>query len=106
MSAGWEGGPSSTQHSSPITHHCEGRIMTAAIDVLEAAPPEVKRYQRQKTTARFVHLGLSLAGLFAATLLGPRLDVFLRGELGDGRWLRLVLIAAVWAVALELLTLP
>lgn len=80
--------------------------MTATIDALEPAPPEVKRYQRQKTTARFLHLGLSLAGLAAATLLGPRLDAFLRGEFGDGRWLRLVLTAAVWAAALELLTLP
>jgi STE24 endopeptidase len=81
--------------------------MTAAVtDVLEPAGPEVKRYQRQKTVARYLHLALSVAGLTAAALLGPRLDALLRDLVGENRWLRLVLTGAVWGVALELLTLP
>jgi STE24 endopeptidase len=81
-------------------------MTAAAADVLEPAPPEVKRYQRHKHAARFVNLGLTLAGLTAAAWLGPHLDAGLRNLVGDDRWLRLMLTGAVWAVALELLTLP
>src|SRR5437667_12160492 len=37
---------------------------------------------------------------------GPRLDQLLRVWLGDDRWIRLVVLAFVYAASLELLTLP
>src|SRR5436309_3019510 len=44
-------------------------------DTLETASPEVKRYQRQKITAKLIALLLDLAGLaLLAMLVGPRLQ--------------------------------
>jgi STE24 endopeptidase len=74
---------------------------------LEATPPEVKRYQRQKLTATVCSVALSLAFLAVTALwAGPRLDQFIRGLVGDDRWLRLIALACVYGVGLELLTLP
>src|SRR5262245_58059951 len=75
--------------------------------LLEPAPPEVKRYQRQKLAARVVALLLSLAGLAGLALwAGPRLEPLLVGLVGESRWLRLVAVAVVTGLALEILTLP
>jgi STE24 endopeptidase len=74
---------------------------------LEPTPPEVKRYQRQKLTARLAGLLLSLAGLAAlALLVGPRLDPLLDATVGSSPWLRLIAVAVVVGLALEVLTLP
>jgi STE24 endopeptidase len=74
---------------------------------LEPASGEVKRYQRLKLTAALLALALSLAALTAMALLGgPLLDDWLRRQVGDGRWLRLVVLAFLYAAGLELLTLP
>src|SRR5437660_859842 len=74
---------------------------------LEPTPPEVKRYQRQKLTAQLCSMLLSL-GLLALMAFwgGPRLDQLLRLWTGDNRWIRLVVLAFVYAASLELLTLP
>lgn len=74
---------------------------------LEQTPPEVKRYQRQKLTGSIVSLVLSLAFLIAMALAGgPRLDDAIRTWTGPSPWLRLVVLAFVYAACLELLTLP
>jgi STE24 endopeptidase len=74
---------------------------------LEPTSPEVKRYQRQKLTARLGAMILSLAVLAVMALWGgPKLDLALRPWLGENRWLRLVGLAFVYAAGLELLTLP
>src|SRR5262249_36129172 len=74
---------------------------------LEPAPPEVKRYQRQKLTAALGNTLLSLGFLAVMALwLGPQLDSWLRSWLGDNPWLRLLAVAAAVGVGLELLTLP
>src|SRR5262245_3751402 len=74
---------------------------------LEPTSPEVKRYQRQKITAGLVNAVLSLAFLAVMALaIGPRLDAWLRGWLGENPWLRLLVVAAVVGVGLEVLTLP
>jgi STE24 endopeptidase len=74
---------------------------------LESTPPEVRRYQRQKLTAHLCSMLVSLA--FIALMAfwgGPRLDQALRLWLGDNRWIRLIVLAFVYAASLELLTLP
>src|SRR5262245_9600902 len=74
---------------------------------LEPTPPEVKRYQRRKLTASLGNLLLSLAFLLVMALaVGPALGEWLRAQFGDGPWLRLLVVAAVVGVGLELLTLP
>ena len=76
------------------------------VDVLEAAPPEVKQYQRLKLTAVVVQLLLTFLFLAITALwLGPLLDQWIRSWV-DGRWLRLIVVAFVYAVGLELLALP
>jgi len=74
---------------------------------LEATPPEVKRYQRQKLTAvmagTILGLGyLAVLGLWLAPGIGKWLDV----QLGGNDWLRLIAMAAVVGVGLEALTFP
>jgi STE24 endopeptidase len=74
---------------------------------LEAAPPEVKRYQRQKLTAvvaaTVIGLGyLAILGLWMAPVLGNWLDV----HLGGNEWLRLIAMAVIVGAGLEALTLP
>lgn len=73
----------------------------------ETTPPEVKRYERQKLTVSVASLLLNLAALAVlAVLVGPRLDGALRPWTGDSSWARLVVLAFLYAVVLELLQLP
>jgi STE24 endopeptidase len=74
---------------------------------LETTPAEVKRYQRQKLTAVLVGTILSLAYLAALGFwLAPVLGKWLELHLGGNDWLRLIAMAAVVGVGLEVLTLP
>jgi STE24 endopeptidase len=74
---------------------------------LESTPAEVKGYQRQKLIASLGSLILSLAFLVVmALLVGPHLDHWLRGAIGENPWLRLIALAFLYAAGLELLTLP
>lgn len=80
--------------------------VTAAAD-LEPTPPEVKQYQRQKLTAGIASLLLNLLVLGVLALLaGPRVSQALELWTGDSRWLRLIVLALVYAACLELLSLP
>jgi STE24 endopeptidase len=81
--------------------------MTDMLTELEHASPEVKHYERLKLTASIVSLVLTLIALALAALwLGPHLDAWLRGIIGDNRWFRLTSIGFVYAAALEILLLP
>jgi STE24 endopeptidase len=74
---------------------------------LEPTSPEVKRYQRQKLTAQLFSMILTLAFLALLALWGgPQLDQVLRPWLGENHWVRLIALAFVYAVSLEVLTLP
>lgn len=74
---------------------------------LEATPPEVKRYQRQKLQASIVGTVLSFVWLALMGLLfGPALGEQYTAWFGDNQWLRLLASALVLGVTLELLTLP
>jgi STE24 endopeptidase len=74
---------------------------------LPETPREVKRYQRRKLVTHLASAALSLAFLLVmAAAGGPALDAWLRDWLGDGPWLRLLAVAGVVGVGLELLTLP
>jgi STE24 endopeptidase len=73
----------------------------------EDTPPEVKRYQRQKLIASIASLVVSLAYLtVAAFWLGPILNRSIEGWIGDNPWLRLVVLAFLYAAGLEILGLP
>ncbi|HYT93971.1 MAG TPA: M48 family metalloprotease [Gemmataceae bacterium] len=77
------------------------------MEELEPTPPEVKRYQRQKLTATLVNALIGLVCLLGLALfLGPPLDRALRAWLGEAPWLRLIAVACVCGVVLELATLP
>jgi STE24 endopeptidase len=81
--------------------------MTTEPTALEPAPPEVKRYERQKLTATIAGAVVSITALaVAALLLGPRVNDAVRQVSGDNDWLRLIGLGFVYASALELLTLP
>jgi STE24 endopeptidase len=85
----------------------EPLVTVPPVPDLEPTSPEVKRYQRQKITAGLINAVLSLAFLAVMALaVGPHLDAWLRGWLGDSPWFRLLLVAAVVGGCLELLTLP
>src|ERR1043166_9292232 len=74
---------------------------------LPETPPEVKRYQRQKLLAHLASAVLSLAFLIVMAVAGsPALAPWLRSWLGDSPWLRLLALAMVLGVGLEVLTLP
>jgi len=74
---------------------------------LEPASPEVKRYQRQKLWSGLASMGLTFVVLgFFALWAAPRLDLWLTGLTGEGRWLRLTAWGFVIAATLEVLTLP
>lgn len=76
-------------------------------DALERAPGHVKRYQRQKLWAE---AGSAIAALVAlillATVVGPVVGEHLRREFGGEMWSKLIAVAAMIAVTLELATLP
>jgi STE24 endopeptidase len=75
--------------------------------VLESTPPDVKRYRHLKLMASIAALVLSLALMaVAAFVFGPSLNDLVRRYLGENRWLRLIVLAFVYAAGLELLTLP
>jgi STE24 endopeptidase len=78
---------------------------------LETAPPEVKRYQRQKLTAGIAALAITLAIIVAGAFwLGLWVDGLVRGFTDrfwpGNRWLHLAGIGFVYAAAVELLLLP
>ena len=70
---------------------------------LDAASPEVKRYQRQKITVLLISASLSLGWMAV-------LGIFLGGQLGElypnEPWQRLLASAGMLAVTLEILTFP
>jgi STE24 endopeptidase len=72
-----------------------------------AASTEVKQYQRRKLIISLYALGLTALFITVMALVGgPALDRAARGLVGTNPWLRLGLLALVYAAALELLTLP
>jgi STE24 endopeptidase len=74
---------------------------------LEPTPPEVKRYQKQKLTAALAKTILSLAFLAVLGIwLGPSLGSWLTDIFGYRDWLRLLIMAAVTGIGMEVLTLP
>src|SRR5947209_16335986 len=74
---------------------------------LDQTSAEVKQYQRQKLIASIASLVLSFMALTALALwAGPRVDHIIRSWLGDNLWLRLIVLAGVYAAVMELLTLP
>jgi STE24 endopeptidase len=78
-----------------------------AIDTLQATPPEVKRYQRLKLTASVASLLISLGFLAIMSLwLGPAVNNEITWLVGQNAWLRLMTLAAIYAVAAELLIFP
>jgi STE24 endopeptidase len=80
---------------------------SAASLPLESTTPEVKRYQRLKLAASIGSLLVSLAFLVIMALGGgPWLNHVVESLVGDNAWLRLIALAFVYAVSLELLTLP
>lgn len=73
----------------------------------QVTPPEVKRYQRYKLVASVASLLLTLLVLLIAGLVaGPALDRGVRDLVGTNRWLRLTVLAFLYAAALEAVTLP
>jgi STE24 endopeptidase len=79
----------------------------APADTREPTSAEVKRYEREKLRATIASLLLTVAALaILALVAGPHLDAWVRQWVGDNRWLRLTLLAFLYAVGLELLTLP
>jgi STE24 endopeptidase len=74
---------------------------------LDTTPAEVKRYQRQKLLATIGSILLNVTILAVLGLLaGPALDRAVRPWTGDNPWLRLVVLAFLYGVALEVPTLP
>src|SRR3974377_1646198 len=70
---------------------------------LEPTPPEVNRYQKQKLTAG---LAKTILGLAYLAVLGIWLGPMLGNWLGEGDWLRLLIMAAIVGIGTEILTLP
>lgn len=76
-------------------------------DILEAAPPHVKRYQRQKLLAEAASAVVALVWMtILATLIGPVFGAHLDRVLGDNPWVKLLSVAAVIAITLEAVTAP
>lgn len=72
-----------------------------------AVPPEAKHYQHEKLVASVTSLLLTLAYLAVMALwLGPRVNALVESGVGAAPWLRLVALALVYGVGLEILTLP
>jgi STE24 endopeptidase len=73
---------------------------------LQTTSSEVKRYQHLKLIASISSLVLTLAFLMSMALVaGPWFDHVVRNWV-ENRWLRLTVLAGVYAAGLELLTLP
>jgi STE24 endopeptidase len=74
---------------------------------LEATTPEVKRYSRLKLYGVVASTILSLGWLtMLALVLGPRLGEWLTETLGNNQALRLLAMAAILGISLEVITLP
>jgi STE24 endopeptidase len=74
---------------------------------LQATPPEVKRYQREKLVISLIALAVSFVTLaILALLAGPGIDRLVRTWVGDNRWLRLIVLGFLYAAGMELLQLP
>jgi STE24 endopeptidase len=74
---------------------------------LAPAPPEVKRYERQKLLAQVASSAVSVAALTVLAFgAGPALDRAVRSITGPGPWPRLVALAVLYGAALEALALP
>lgn len=80
---------------------------TPAATELEATPPEVKRYQRQKITVRLINLLLSLTVLILlAAAIGPQLRSWLPDWISSCDWLTLIATAVLMGVVLEAVSVP
>ena len=76
-------------------------------ETLEPAPSNVKRYQRQKLLAEAGSAVVALVWLaILASLLGPTIGDRLTSLVGENLWARLIAVAAVIAVSLEIVTAP
>ncbi|MBM4071443.1 MAG: M48 family metallopeptidase [Planctomycetes bacterium] len=96
-------------HSNSAVSLVSSMIMEHASPVLEleTTSPEVKCYQRQKLSAIVAATALGLAylavlGFVAGPLIGHELTVIF----GDREWLRLLAMAGLLAIGLEVLTSP
>jgi STE24 endopeptidase len=73
----------------------------------EGTSPEVKRYEQEKLIASVASLVVSLVYVTVAALcVGPILNRALEDWIGENAWLRLVVLAFVYAVGLDILNLP
>ncbi|MFL5242052.1 MAG: M48 family metallopeptidase [Gemmataceae bacterium] len=73
---------------------------------LEPAPPDVKRYQRDKLIASLTNLILTLVALAVLALWGaPALRESVN-QAASNRWIRLAVVGAMCGLILEILTLP
>jgi STE24 endopeptidase len=71
------------------------------------AEDEVKRYQREKLTAKLTHLAVTAGFLaFFALWAGPRVDGVIRAWVGESDWLRLFGVLLACGGGAELLSLP
>jgi STE24 endopeptidase len=81
--------------------------MTTPELTLEAASPEVKRYQRLKISAAVIGTVLSLAWLAILGLaLGPAIGAWLTEHVTENRWPQLLAVAVLLGISLEMLSLP
>lgn len=82
--------------------------MTTPDDLqLEPASADVKRYQRHKIWTAIASTIVGLSGLiFFAVVAGPILSGWLTEVVGTSAWVRLIAMAAIMGLGLEVLTLP
>jgi STE24 endopeptidase len=75
--------------------------------VSEPAAAEAKHYQRQKLGIALSELALTFVLiLIMALFAGPSLDRAVRDLVGTNPWVRLAILAAIYGVIFEVLTLP
>src|SRR5258708_5948398 len=77
-----------------------------ATPYLQSASPDVKRYQRDKLLASLANLVLTLAALLVLALWAGLALQETVSQAAHDRWLRLIVVGALCAVVLEVLTLP
>jgi STE24 endopeptidase len=76
-------------------------------DPIQVAPPDAKRYERRKRGAAIISLLVSLTFLVLMALgFGPWVGRIVRDGVGVNTWVRLAVLALLYAAGLELLTLP